>query len=401
MTMNIRHALGLALMVGASALVSGNLARAQDAPASEPPQAQAQAQPGQDASATNLYRIGLQDNLDGSYAAAVLNYFAWAPQQAANEDWQRSFFYTLRDLADTTLGATLQPVDEGVRAQLGLEAKGGLVVSALADGGPAASAGLKQNDILLALADAPLAEVDDLPKQLKAVGEKDVPLKLLRAGKPLTIRVRPYARMTLGPAEPEKVDYYIGVSASPPDDVLRAHVELPAGQGLLITEVVPESPAEKAGVKKFDILLKLNDKPLDRPENLSKQVQAAGDKSTKLFLYRGGKPITITVKPEPRKTATRLTQWQEREAFRLWASDGTALNALHGGLWKADSAQPRHFRFTHQGQPLINQAAPGENKAANALVVDVTTQRLDTLDKEIKALRKTIEEIRDALKKGR
>ena len=96
-----------------------------------------------------------------------------------------------RDPADSALGASLEPVDEGLRAQLGLDGKTGLVVSALAEGGPAAASGLKQNDILLTLADAPLAKADDLAKQLKAAGEKDVPLKLLRAGKPLTLRVRP------------------------------------------------------------------------------------------------------------------------------------------------------------------------------------------------------------------
>jgi hypothetical protein len=274
------------------------------------------------------------------------------------------------------------------------------VVSALADGGPAASSGLKQNDILLAFADTPLIEAADLPKQLKAVGEKDVPLKLLRAGKPLTIRIRPIARMILGPAAPEKVDYFIGVSASPPDDVLRAHVELPAGQGLLVTEVVPESPAERAGVKKFDILLKLNDKPLDRTETLSAQVQAVAGKPAKLFIYRGGKPIDITVKPEPRKTAAHLPQMQEREAVRLWTAEDSALNALSGALWKKADSQPKYFVNTIQSQPLLSQVAPGVFKAKTS-TVDPTTQRLDKLDKDIKALQKALEEVRDAVKQGK
>jgi hypothetical protein len=127
MTMNSRHALGLALMVGASALVSANLARAraQDAPASEPPQAQVQPQPGQGASAANLYNVyqtGIQDHLDVNNAAGLS--YIFAPQQATFGDWAGSVYYAVRDPADTTLGATLQPVEEGVRAQLGLEAKG-------------------------------------------------------------------------------------------------------------------------------------------------------------------------------------------------------------------------------------------------------------------------------------
>jgi membrane-associated protease RseP (regulator of RpoE activity) len=307
-----------------------------------------------------------------------------------------------RDPADSALGASFEPVEEGVRAQLGLDGKTGLVISAIAEGGPAASSGLKQNDILLTLAEAPLAKADDLPKQLKAAGEKDVPLKLLREGKPLTLRIRPVTRMTLGPAEPEKVDYYIGVSASPPDDILRAHVKLPDGQGLLITEVVPQSPAEKSGVKKYDILLKLDDKPLDRPENLAQQVQAVGGKPATLFLYRAGKPITISVQPEPRKPSADQSAY--REAVRLWTADGAVLNALTAqkgemAKWNVNP-QVQHL-FTHKGFTPLNQGGSVPYIVNPAASEATTAQRLDKLEKEIQALETTLKEIRDALKKGK
>ena len=278
-----------------------------------------------------------------------------------------------RDPADTALGATLEPVDEGLRAQLGLESKTGLVVSALADGGPAANTGLKQNDILLAIADAPLAEAADLPKQLKAAGEKDVTLKLLRSGKPLTIRVRPIARMTLAPAAPEKVDFYIGVSASPPDEVLRAHVSLPEGQGLLVTEVVPKSPSEKSGVKKFDILLKLDDKPLDRTETLSAQVQAIANKAATLTLYRGGKPLAISVKPEPRPITTSLDA-QMHDAVRLWSvSNGKPLAYTVNNLGVNRAGNPS--QTINYGYPNPIQSLFGKVDAKNKAVATTTTTR--------------------------
>src|SRR5205807_1114219 len=109
-----------------------------------------------------------------------------------------------------TLGATLKPIDDTLRAQLDIPSGQGLLVTCLRGDGPGAQAGLKQNDIVLSLAGKPLAAADDLPKQLKAAGEAPVPLKILRAGKPITIQVRPVYRVTLGPVTEQKAEYYIG-----------------------------------------------------------------------------------------------------------------------------------------------------------------------------------------------
>src|SRR5712691_2856917 len=178
------------------------------------------------------------------------------------------------DQADETLGATLQPVSAALRAQLDVPVGQGLLVASLRADSPTAQAGLKQNDILLFLADKPLATADDLTKQLKAAGETAVPLKVLRAGKPITIQVRPIYRVTLGPVEERKTEYYLGVSIDPVDDALRAQLELPAGHGVVVNDVSGGSPAEKSGVKKHDIVLELAGKPIDSPETLAAHVQS-------------------------------------------------------------------------------------------------------------------------------
>src|SRR5439155_26214130 len=123
----------------------------------------------------------------------------------------------------------------------------GLLVASLRGDGPSALAGLKQNDILLTLADKPQAAADDLTRFLKAAGESAVPLKVLRAGKPVALQIRPIYRVTLGPATERKNEYYIGVSLEQLDAALRGQLALPANQGVLINDVVSGSPAEQAG----------------------------------------------------------------------------------------------------------------------------------------------------------
>src|SRR3954468_7632634 len=67
--------------------------------------------------------------------------------------WQNVLVARVIDQADELLGATLQPISDALRAQLALPAGEGLLVASLRSDGPSAQAGLKQNDILLALAD--------------------------------------------------------------------------------------------------------------------------------------------------------------------------------------------------------------------------------------------------------
>ena len=53
--------------------------------------------------------------------------------------------------------------------------------------------------------------------------------------------------------------HWIGMLGGPATPELRAQLDIPEGQGLLVRQVVPDSPAAKAGLQDFDILLKAND----------------------------------------------------------------------------------------------------------------------------------------------
>jgi serine protease Do len=280
----------------------------------------------------------------------------------------------IRDPADELLGATLQPISDALRAQLEIPAGQGLLVASLQGDGPSAQAGLKQNDVLLTLADKPLASVDDLTKQLKAAGEAAVPLKVLRGGKPVTIQVRPNYRVTLGPAVETKSEYYIGVSLEPVDDAFRTQLALPADQGVLISDVVAGSPAEKAGVKKHDIVLELGGKPVASPDALASQVQAVRDTPTTLKLLRAGKPLTLAVTGAVRKVEASPYQ----EAIRYWVTPRAPLNV-----------------YLQDYRELRDAAVLERAQVGGA---EDLRQRLDNLEKELKALREALDKVSEALK---
>jgi serine protease Do len=201
------------------------------------------------------------------------------------------------------LGATFEQADESLRTQLGLPEGQGLVVTSVAPGGPASRVGLRENDVLTTLADKPLATPADLVTQLKAAGEKVVPLQVLRSGKPVTIQVKPEYHVTFGPAEASRSRYQLGVQVRPIDDTLRAQLGLTDRQGLLVTAVEPGSAAETAGIKKHDILMAVGDQSLKGTEDLINQIRKSSGKALSFKVLRGGKTIDVEVTPSAGKDA--------------------------------------------------------------------------------------------------
>jgi serine protease Do len=299
-----------------------------------------------------------------------------------------TFYYVLDQAAANAsgLGASLEQADRAVRAQLGLPNDRGLVVSSVADDGPAARAGLLENDILLTLDDKPLDRPDDLVARLKEAGEKAAPLALIRAGKPLTIRIKPEYRVSFTAVQPEKTEYYIGVPVKAVDATLRAHLpDLPEGQGLVVDGVETDSPAARAGLKLSDILLTIGDAPVSSVETLVAHVQATGGKPVPLQILRGGKPLTLQITPAPRKEATATQVMHDEKTLLRWnvvyfPSGGLYESEKPNGGWIGD------INYTNQFRPVPTAAPDGIEK------------RLDALDRELKQLRETIEALRKALK---
>jgi len=91
----------------------------------------------------------------------------------------------------------LAPVPEALDEQLSLNGEGVLVGDVGPDG-PAAKAGIKPNDIVLSVGDASIKGPPDLMKVVDGSDGKELTLKLMRGGKPLTVTVTPQKREDQG-----------------------------------------------------------------------------------------------------------------------------------------------------------------------------------------------------------
>ncbi len=92
--------------------------------------------------------------------------------------------------------------------------------------------------------------------------------------------------------------YWLGILAAPADALLKTHLRI--GAGVVVEQVVPDSPAAKAGVQVNDILLKFGDAELADVECLQKAVNENKDREAKVTLLRAGKQSTVNVKPQVR-----------------------------------------------------------------------------------------------------
>ncbi len=92
---------------------------------------------------------------------------------------------------------------------------------------------------------------------------------------------------------------YLGLQMSELDKIVAGDLNIPAGTGVYVNGVVAASPAQKAGLKKGDVVLKCAHKAVNTPEAMGRLLQnkKAGD-VVKLLVNRNGKKKSFQVKLE-------------------------------------------------------------------------------------------------------
>ena len=218
-----------------------------------------------------------------------------------------------------------------------------------------------------------LGSIEDLATFLEGNKDKALTFKLLRGGKAQVVEV-PAAE----PAEGEK-EYYIGVAISPLDPALAAQLGLEEGQGIVVSEVVEDSPAAKAGLQANDILLSIDDKPIEGVEGIVAQVQETGGAAATLKYLRKGETKSVEVTPVSRPATTAVRP--SNDVLRFFGpgvmvdpEGGAGVPVLPG----MPSVAPRRFEF---------RALP-----------DDLRQEVERMREQIDRLREQIEKLKEQQK---
>ncbi len=144
---------------------------------------------------------------------------------------------------------------------------------------------------------------EQLKKQMDGMDrEFDKELRRPRDGGRGRMRVFQFNMRSRTPAE-EK----LGVLVNPPPAALQAQLDLqPTDGALLVEELDPSSPAWKAGLKQYDVVLSVDGKAVRSPDDLA----SLGTKDAKVEIIRKAKKETLLVHaqadepaPKPEKPA--------------------------------------------------------------------------------------------------
>ena len=117
---------------------------------------------------------------------------------------------------------------------------------------------------------------------------------------------------------------WLGVSLATVSVALSAQLNdlIPAGQGVLVQNVIPNSPAAKAGIQNNDVLLNYGNQKLYSPSQLAgliKAAQAGNQAEIQLVSHGQLKTINVTLEAQPqtRQASQGNPFWQSMPSSRL------------------------------------------------------------------------------------
>lgn len=198
------------------------------------------------------------------------------------------------------LGVLLQPVTAELAESFGLDRPRGALIAQVQPDSPADTSGIRPGDIILRYAGKKIDQSSRLPSLVgeTRVGER-VEVQLLRDGREQTVTV------TIGRLEDEETaaapeqpggQNSLGLALEPLDE--RQQSELGIAHGLVVLSVA-DGPAARAGVQPNDILMDLNNRPLETVADLQKAIAKAPEgRPLALRLLRGGQPMFLAIPKE-------------------------------------------------------------------------------------------------------
>ena len=168
------------------------------------------------------------------------------------------------------LGVRIKSVSEDIAETLGIKENSGALISSVTDDGPAQKAGIEAGDVVVKFDGRDVTSTRGLPRLVSQtpIG-KTVDVEVIRNGARRTVKVT-VARLVEDEDKDKDKDkpqnpagdnvpssgQLIGLGLAPIDDELRKKHGLDAKtKGVVVTEVDPQSPAAKRGVKVGDVIV--------------------------------------------------------------------------------------------------------------------------------------------------
>ncbi|MDO9527795.1 MAG: DegQ family serine endoprotease [Syntrophales bacterium] len=195
------------------------------------------------------------------------------------------------------LGVSVQEITEDIAKNLGLKDAKGVLVNDVFKGDPADRAGVKTGDIILEVGGKKIKDTHELLRIVAtlSVGKK-VELKILSNGKEKVLQIVVAEREKSEKlAKAGEMKEYFGMTVQEITPEIAAHLGLSEENGVIVTHVQGESPADDGGVKPQDIILQVNKVKISSMEDYIKAISLKDAKDSCMLLIKRGRTSFFVV----------------------------------------------------------------------------------------------------------
>jgi len=209
------------------------------------------------------------------------------------------------------LGVSIQTVNEDVKDDWDLQKDQGVLVTYVIEDSPAEEAGIKKGDVIVEYEGRKVKYADELREYvLKTPPGETAKIKVDRDGKSKNFEVEIERRRSnvvvrswsdgdrmFGFTSKRSEGGFLGVDMYDMTDGLREYFKVEDDEGVLVVNVVEDSPAEKAGFKSGDVITKVGKRFIEDSADLRKAIsRSEPDEVVKIEYVRNKKKFSLKVK---------------------------------------------------------------------------------------------------------
>jgi serine protease Do len=198
------------------------------------------------------------------------------------------------------LGVLIQKVTPEIADSLGMDRGRGALVANVSKDGPAEKAGVKVGDVIIEFDGKEIKDSGDLPIVVaRTPVDRKVRMKVLRDKKELqlTVSVGELKDEEVVASAPEKGELGMTVQRLTPQ--IAESLGLEKAEGVVVSAVDPGSAADEAGIRRGDVILEVDRKPIRNIDEYKKSLAGVRKgKGVLLLVRRGESTLFLALKPQ-------------------------------------------------------------------------------------------------------